>query len=103
MLSDPLLKISNHHMLASSDPPILDDSKADQYIGYFENIFGEQWIFIRDRETGIATLRGGDIGWNNQLDVTDGDIGDLALNSSETQWLECCLVASGVISFNQKL
>ncbi len=82
-MSDPLLKISNHHALASGDPPIIDDSKPQQYIGYFENMFGEQWIFTRDRSTGEATLRGGDIGWNQVIDVTDGLTGNLALNATE--------------------
>ena len=100
-LSDPLLKISNHHALASGDPPIIDDSKPQQYIGYFENMFGEQWIFTRDRATGVAKLRGGDIGWNRVIDVTDGLTGDLALNATETQWLECCLLASGT-AFEKK-
>jgi hypothetical protein len=95
-LSDPLLKISNHHAVASGDPPIIEDSKPEQYIGYFENMFGEQWIFTRDRATGVASLRGGDIGWNTHVDVSDGSIGDLKLNPSEAQWLECCFAASGV-------
>lgn len=95
-MSDPLLKISNHHAVASGDPPIIADSRPDQYIGYFENMFGEQWIFTRDRATGVATLRGGDIGWNHAIDVTDGATEDLTLNAAETQWLECCLSASGI-------
>lgn len=95
-MSDPLLKISNHHAVASGDPPIIEDSKPEQYIGYFENMFGEQWIFTRNRATGFATLRGGDIGWNQEIDVSDGSIGDLKLNPSEAQWFECCLMASGV-------
>lgn len=49
-MSDPLLKISNHHVMSSGDPPIVDDSEPKQYIGYFENSCGEQWIFSRDRE-----------------------------------------------------
>ena len=95
-MSNPLLKISNHHTLASGDLPIIEDSNPEQYIGYFENMFGEQWIFTRDRTTGVATLRGGDIGWNANVDVSDGSIGDLKLNPSEAQWLACCLAASGV-------
>jgi hypothetical protein len=94
-MSEPLLKISNHHAVSSGDPPIIEDTKPEKYIGYFENIFGEQWIFTRDRATGVATLRGGDIGWNRMIDVTDGSTGDLTLNASEVHWLECCLLASG--------
>ena len=97
-MSDPLLKISNHHAVASGDPPIIAETKPEQYVGYFENSFREQWIFTRDRESGIATLRGGDIGWNTEIDVTDGSTGDLTLNATETQWLECCLIASGAVA-----
>jgi hypothetical protein len=99
-LSDPLLKISNRHAVASGDPPIIVDTKPEQYVGYFENTFGEQWIFTRDRETGMATLRGGDIGWSKEIDVTDGCIGDLTLNAAETQWLDCCLLASGTVAYS---
>lgn len=97
-MSEPLLKISNHHVPGSGDPPIIDDAQADQYIGYFENLFGEQWVFTRDRATGIAILRGGDIGWNTPIDMTDGITGKLTLNPSEAQWLESCLAASQAIA-----
>ena len=97
-MSDPLLKISNHHAVASGDPPIIEDSKPEQYIGYFVNMFGEQWIFTRNRATGVATLRGGDIGWNQEIDVTEGTTGELTLNATESQWLECCLLASGTVA-----
>ena len=93
-MSEPLLTIRNHHAVCSGDPPIVDDAQADQYIGYFENLFGEQWVFTRDRATGVATLRGGDIGWNTPIDVTDGPIGTLTLNPNEALWLESCLAAS---------
>lgn len=97
-MSDPLLRISNHHALASGDPPIVDDTKRDQYIGYFENAYGEQWVFIRDHATGVATLRGGDIGWNQVVDVSDGSTGNLTLNTNEAMWLQCCLLASGAVA-----
>ncbi|HBE62174.1 MAG TPA: hypothetical protein DDX19_05285 [Rhodopirellula baltica] len=93
-MSEPLLRISNHHAPGSGDPPIVDDAQADQYIGYFENLFGEQWVFTRDQATGVAILRGGDISWNTPIDVTDGATRGLTLNPSEAQWLESCLAAS---------
>jgi len=93
-MSEPLLKISNHHIAGSGDPPIIDDCNRDHYIGYFENLFGEQWIFTRDRKTSVATLRGGDIGWNELIDVTEGSSPKLMLNATEQQWLQSCLTAS---------
>jgi hypothetical protein len=93
-MSEPLLRVPNHHAVACGNPPIVDGSDQNLYIGYFENDYGEQWIFTRDRTTGIATLRGGDIGWNTNIDETDGPAAALVLNQPERQWLESCLAAS---------
>ena len=59
-------------------------------MGYFENPYGEQWIFTLDRVTGKATLRGGDVGWNTQFDVTNGAVADLILGQEEQLWLRAC-------------
>ncbi|NQV28314.1 MAG: hypothetical protein HQ518_28510 [Rhodopirellula sp.] len=59
---EPLLTILNRHSLGNDDPPIVDDGDTRTYIGYSENRFGEQWIFLFNRSTGEAILRGGDIG-----------------------------------------
>jgi len=93
-MSEPLLKIRNHHIPESGDPPIVDSESGNHYIGYFENPFGEQWIFTFDRDTGSAMLRGGDVGWNEQFDVTNGTLGDLILGQEEQLWLQACLLAS---------
>ncbi len=71
-MSDPLLTIRNHHAVACGDPPIITSESGNQYIGYFENPFGEQWVFTLDRESGKAVLRGGDVGWNTEHEVVDG-------------------------------
>ena len=89
-MSDPLLKIANHHSAACGDPPIIDGNAQNCYVGYFENPHGEQWIFILDRQTGKATLRGGDVGWNTEVDVTNGTAADLILGQEELQWLQLC-------------
>lgn len=93
-MSEPLLKIPNHHAATCGDPPIVNGHESHVYIGYFENEHGEQWIFTRDRKTGIAILRGGDIGWNTAIDVTKGPSADWVLNQSELAWLQACLAAS---------
>lgn len=93
-MSEPLLKICNHHSPTAGDPPIVDGEADHNYIGYFENRYGEQWIFTMDRKTGKAILRGGDVGWNVHFDVTDGDTGDLILGQDERHWLQACLMAN---------
>ena len=93
-MSEPLLKIANHHAPACGDPPIVDGSAENCYVGYFENPYGEQWIFTLDRGTGKATLRGGDVGWNTKFDVTNGTVADLILGHEEQLWLQACWSAA---------
>ncbi len=99
-MSEPLLKIPNHHAATFGVPPIVNGHDSQVYIGYFENEHGEQWIFTCDRKTGIATLRGGDIGWNTAIDVTNGPSTEWVLNQSESSWLNTCLKASKAIGKN---
>src|SRR5687768_5722138 len=73
LMSDPLLTIRNNHSPSCGDPPIVNNS-ADCYVGYFENMHGEQWVFTYDRATKTAMIRGGDIGWNTVHDVRDGKV-----------------------------
>jgi hypothetical protein len=93
-MSDPLLKIRNHHTAECGDPPIVDGTADDCYVGYFENPYGEQWIFTLDRTTGKATLHGGDVGWNTEFDVLDGTVADLMLGTEERLWLQACWSAA---------
>ena len=93
-MSDPLLKIANHHAAACGDPPIVDGSAQNCYVGYFENLHSEQWIFTLDRVIGKATLRGGDVGWNTEFDVVDGAVPDLNLDEAELLWLRACWSAA---------
>lgn len=94
VMSDPLLTIRNHHTPMCGDPPIVNGEDSGTYIGYFENRYGEQWVFTRDRTTGEATLRGGDIGWNTVHPVVDGTVEGLILNREERAWLEACWAAA---------
>ena len=47
-----------------------------------------------DRDNGMAILRGGDLGWNEGVDVTDGSSGNLVLTQEEQLWFQACLLAS---------
>ena len=89
-MSEPLLQIRNYHTSACGDPPIVNSDDPNVYIGYFENAFGEQWVFMFDRTNGKAHLRGGDIGWNTVHDIRNGKTGDLILGAEESAWLRAC-------------
>jgi hypothetical protein len=90
-MSEPLLKISNHHSPSCGDPPIVSD---DTYVGYFEGTCGDQWIFTFDRKTKTAELRGGDVGWNRAYVVRGGRVPELVLSSEEAAWLTACWAAA---------
>ena len=93
-MSEPLLKIRNHHAASCGDPPIVASDAAYCYIGYFESRHGDQWIFTLDRKTGVAKLRGGDAGWNSEFNVVDGKVADLVLGNDEQLWLRACWMAA---------
>jgi hypothetical protein len=95
-MSEPLLQIGNRHVVDSGDPPIVNSDDPDVYIGYFENLYGEQWIFTFHRGTRKAELRGGDIGWNSIQTANDGVVDDLILNPEEAMWLRACWEAAAV-------
>jgi hypothetical protein len=56
-----ILQIANHHALACGTPPRIEEQRG-QYLGYFENEFGEQMIFVFDRSSGTGRLYAGDAG-----------------------------------------
>ncbi len=89
VLTANVITIPNHHGQDGGNPP---DMLADwrQYTGYFENEHGEQWLFVYDRETKAATLRGGDTGWEKIYEVVDGVIPGLILSDEESLWLHLC-------------
>ena len=89
-MSKTLLTICNSHTAACGDPPEISSEAGNQYIGYFENSFGEQWIFTLDRESGRAVLRGGDVGWSTEYEVIDGRVAGLILGNDELLWLQAC-------------
>ena len=85
-----MLTIHNGHSAARGIPPTVSTEAADLYIGYFENQHGEQWIFICNRATREACLRGGDTGWARAHPVRDGRVDGLILAPEEAAWLQAC-------------
>ena len=93
-MSEPLLQIRNHHVAACGDPPVITGANPHVYVGYFENPYGEQWVFTYDHKSKKAELRGGDIGWNSRCEVIDGVVPDLILGIEEATWLQACWCAA---------
>jgi hypothetical protein len=93
-MSEPLLRIRNHHVPGCGDPPIVNGDDPALYIGYFENPHGEQWVFTYHRGTKRAQLQGGDSGWNKLLEVADGAVDGLTLDPVEAMWLKACWKAA---------
>ncbi|MGO9464350.1 MAG: hypothetical protein ACLQIB_52680 [Isosphaeraceae bacterium] len=46
-------------------PRVRNADNLELYYGYFENGYGEQFVFTFDSTTGRGTVLGGDLGWDN--------------------------------------
>jgi hypothetical protein len=97
-MSEPLLRIGNHHAPGCGDPPIINGDDPDLYIGYFENAHGEQWLFTYHRKNKQAEIRGGDAGWNQCFAVRHGKVDGLILSSEESDWPQSCWHAATAFS-----
>ena len=89
-MKKPFFAMVNTHSEHCGEPPVYRNSIGKKYYGYFENFFGDQWVFVYDRETKTAELRGGDVGWDAVYTVTDGRVEGLVLNQEEFLWLHSC-------------
>ena len=89
----PLLSMNNHHVEGCGVPPHVTD-KSGQYIGYFENQYGEQAVFVFDRAAQTGTLYMGDAGWEESYKVVKGWVPGLVMNAGERTWLRTCWEAA---------
>jgi hypothetical protein len=63
----------NIHDPSCGRPPRLRNiDNPGLYYGYFENRYGEQFVFIFDRVTKTGTVSGGDLSWNDPKAFTLG-------------------------------
>ena len=87
-----LLRVGNRHVAA---PRI--GERPGRYLGYFENKFGEQLVFVHDDGELDATLLHGDVDWEPRR-VADAsglpDFGDLILGEEERAFLMACWIAT---------
>lgn len=91
-MTQPLLTITNQHSPACGVPPQIA-AQPGRYLGYYANEHGEQWLFVRDRDSRTATLYGGDASWQPYT-VDDGAVPELILDQLELLWLHACWQAS---------
>ena len=91
--ADPVFVAHNNHTPSCGRPPRLRTAaNPGLYRGYFENRYGEQFVFSFDRATGSGTIAGGDLGWDQPRSFTLDSM-DLALRA--TQALAAQIEASG--------
>ena len=89
---DLVFSARNAHCEEAGLPPAIVKTAGDaSYHGYFENQLGEQWTLVIDRKTKTGVLRGGDLGWEEEIPITDGVIEKpIVLGSAEWTWLISC-------------
>jgi hypothetical protein len=56
---------NNHDPGCGRPPRLRNTADPGRYYGYFENRYGEQFVFTFDRTTGAGTISGGDLGWDD--------------------------------------
>ena len=91
----PLFSVSNHHPGGTNESPSIDGDNPNAYHSYFENMHGEQSLFVYRRDTKEAVLYCGDAGWQ-AFPVRDGIAQGLILSPDEETWLLACLKAIGL-------
>jgi hypothetical protein len=95
-----LLEIDNVHV-SGCGPPLSVDATG-KYVGYFENPYGEQWVFIGDPKTGKAVIRGGDCGWEKEYKISlQSSCPDTMLNEPEKMWIITCFMAMSYKPFDE--
>ena len=92
VLEGELLRVSNRHAVA----PAIEE-RPGRYLGYFENRFGEQLVFMHDDGELVGTVFHGDGDWEPRRVRDAGglpDVGDLVLGEEEQAFLRACWIAT---------
>ena len=61
---------NTHHERCGAPPRLRNTDNPGLYHGYFENRYGEQFVFTFDRATGTGMVSGGDLGWGEPRTFT---------------------------------
>ncbi len=94
MPDEPLVCVTNHHPPSCGVPPHIDESTGQHYLGYFENAYGEQAIFVYEYTAQQGTLYLGDAGSEQPHPVFDGVAPALRHAPAEPLWLRACREAA---------
>lgn len=102
VLGIPLVEHGGHSF--PDDVPL--EPSRDRYVGFYENEYGEQLVFLRE-PGGEPMIYHGDTGWTRLpaewpqrfkspgVSLSPWVSGELILNQGEALWLAACLEASG--------
>lgn len=92
-MSENVITIKNRQSKDCGNPPDLKPS-IDQMVGYFENEYGEQSVFIFDKSKKEGLFYSGDAGWDTPFPMTivNGKVValDLVLTPKEKEWFVLC-------------
>jgi hypothetical protein len=73
---------NTHDERCGRPPHVRNTDDRGLYYGYFENRYGEQFVFTFDGATGTGTISGGDFEWGKPKTFTR-DLLDAALRSTQ--------------------
>jgi hypothetical protein len=74
---------NNHTPHCGLPPRVRNIDNPRLYYGYFENRFGEQFVFVFDPATKTGTISGGDLDWGEPKTFTLGLVAE-ALSATRT-------------------
>jgi hypothetical protein len=70
--ADTVLVVKNIHIAECGPPPrLVDDSDARVLTLYFRSGMADQLLLQYDPKKRIGILRGGDTGWDNEIEIRD--------------------------------
>ena len=93
MHEDELMRLTNRHASAA---PVIEE-RPGRYLGYFENKFGEQLVFVHDDGELDAMVFLGDVDWEPRRVSDAGGVlgaGELILNDEEWAFVKACWIAT---------
>lgn len=70
-------------------PGIIRRPGSDEYVGHFENTYGELWVLTIDRKRRTGWLRGHETGWD-PFPISGEFPSSLYLAPEERLWLDAC-------------